>query len=341
MTSPTHEQGSSCCGPRRTGGSGLPLRTPAGDVLSARTPAATTTARQGMVDIVGGGFRMGNADRYARPDDGEGPVRTVSVSPYAIDTLTVTNAEFESFVAATGYRTEAEQIGWSFVFDGHLAETARRHVLPAAVADTPWWVAVEGASWAAPSGPGSTIEQRRNHPVVHASWADANAYAAWAGKRLPTEAEWEHAARGGIEQTRYPWGDELTPGGEHRCNIWQGLFPVRNRGEDGYQATAPVRSFTPNGYGLYNTVGNVWEWCADWFSTTWHVPDNSETRVDPTGPPHGTERVIRGGSHLCHSSYCDRYRVAARTGNTPDSATSHTGFRCAGPSSSGEVVSSR
>jgi formylglycine-generating enzyme required for sulfatase activity len=282
-----------------------------------------------MVEIAGGAFRMGNDDQYARLDDGEGPVRTVSMSPYAIDISAVTNAEFRTFVGATGYRTEAEQIGWSFVFGGHLANTARRHVLPATVAGTPWWLPVEGASWTAPHGPGSTVEDLSDHPVVHVSWADASAYATWAGKRLPTEAEWEYAARGGLDQARYPWGDELTPGSQYRCNIWQGDFPARNTGEDGYQATAPARSFEPNGYGLFNMVGNVWEWCADWFSPSWHVADVPATRVDPRGPSHGVERVIRGGSHLCHHSYCDRYRVAARTGNTPDSSTSHTGFRCA------------
>lgn len=283
-----------------------------------------------MVEIPGGEFLMGNADSFARVGDGEGPVRSVALSPYTIDACAVTNAEFACFVAATGYRTEAEQIGWSFVFDGHVPDSARRHVLPVTVTGTPWWVAVEGANWMAPYGPTSSVDALRDHPVVQVSWCDAQAYAAWAGKRLPTEAEWERAARGGVDQARYPWGDDLTPGGEHRCNIWQGDFPLRNDVHDGFQATAPARSFPPNGYGLYNMVGNVWEWCADWFATTWHLPETTETRVDPRGPQHGTERVIRGGSHLCHRSYCDRYRVAARTGNTPDSSTSHTGFRCAG-----------
>lgn len=165
--------------------------------------------------------------------------------------------------------------------------------------------------------------------MVHTSWADASAYAAWAGKRLPTEVEWEVAARGGLDQTRFAWGDELVPKRRWRCNIWQGQFPRANSAEDGHVGTAPVRTYPPNGYGLYEVAGNVWEWCADFWSTTWHTTDRPDTRIDPTGPPTGDLRVIRGGSHLCHDSYCNRYRVAARTHNTPDSSAGHTGFRCA------------
>lgn len=170
---------------------------------------------------------------------------------------------------------------------------------------------MNGAWWRCPEGPGSDLDGRWDHPVVQVSWHDAAAYCKWAGKRLPSEVEWEYAARGGLDQARYPWGDELTPGGEHRCNIWQGQFPVRNTAEDGHVGTAPVEAFAPNGFGLHNVSGNVWEWCADRF----------------TGASEN--RAMRGGSYLCHDSYCNRYRVAARTSNTPDSASGNLGFRCA------------
>lgn len=282
-----------------------------------------------MAVIPGGTFLMGGADPDAFTDDGEGPVRPVQLSPYCIDTTAVTNRQFAAFVKSTGHVTDAERFGWSFVFHALVAPQARSALQDGVVRDAPWWLPVGGATWRSPDGPGSGIGERPQHPVVHVSWNDASAYAAWAGKRLPTEAEWECAARGGLEQQPFPWGSDLTPRGAHRCNIWQGDFPRVNTVEDGYLGTAPVKSFRPNGFGLHNTSGNVWEWCADRWSNTWHADDRPETRVDPHGPPDGAARVIRGGSYLCHASYCNRYRVAARTSNTPDSTTGHMGFRCA------------
>jgi formylglycine-generating enzyme required for sulfatase activity len=276
-----------------------------------------------MVHLPGGMFRMGTDDCVGFPDDGEGPVREVTLSPFLIDRCAVTNDDFRRFVEDVGYVTEAERFGWSYVYGGFLAASIRRR--SPRVPEAPWWAGVTGATWRSPEGPGSDVTERTNHPVVHVTWTDASAYAAWAGKRLPTEAEWEYAARGGLDQARYPWGDELTPGGEHRCNIWQGRFPVKNTGEDGHLGTAPVDAFSPNGYGLHNTSGNVWEWCVDWWSPTFHVEGPG---TDPTGPASGTARVMRGGSYMCHESYCNRYRVAARTSNTPDSSSGHLGFRC-------------
>ena len=282
-----------------------------------------------MALIPGGEFLMGTDNPEGFPADGEGPIRRVRVKAFLIDRTAVTNVEFAEFVKATGYKTEAERIGWTFVFHHFVTGRARDRVI-GSTAQTPWWLAVKGSYWAKPEGPDSNIRQRRDHPVVHVSWNDAIAYANWAGKRLPTEAEWEFAARGGLEQAIYPWGDELTPGGEHRCNIWQGTFPTYNSKEDGYHGTCPASAFPANGYGLHNVSGNVWEWCADWFSASHHAqlpPD--EERVHPTGPETGAARVLRGGSYLCHRSYCNRYRVAARSSNTPDSSTGNMGFRCA------------
>nr|WP_245685517.1 formylglycine-generating enzyme family protein [Streptomyces yerevanensis] len=272
--------------------------------------------------LPGGTFRMGGEDADANPGDGEGPVREVTVGPFEIDTRCVTNERFAAFVDATGYRTDAERFGWSYVFAKFVPGELRK-VSPRPEG-TPWWCGVEGAYWAAPEGPGSDLDDRGDHPVVHVSWGDALAFCRWEGSRLPTEAEWEYAARGGLDQKRFPWGDELTPGGEHRCNIWQGRFPFRNTAEDGYLGTAPVDAFPPNGFGLFNTSGNVWEWCADWWSTD----HGTGPHTDPTGPEQGTARVMRGGSYLCHDSYCNRYRVAARTSNTPDSSVGNLGFRC-------------
>ncbi|WP_344339649.1 formylglycine-generating enzyme family protein [Kitasatospora putterlickiae] len=280
-------------------------------------------ARQ-LTGLPGGRFLMGTDDRQGYPEDGEGPVRIVKLSPFRIASTTVTNAAFATFVKATGHRTEAETFGFSYVFEGFLPD--RLAAVSPQVAAVPWWRAVTGASWRTPEGPGSSVTTRQNHPVVHVSWNDAQAYCAWSGTRLPTEAEWEYAARGGLEQARYPWGDELTPDGRHLCNTWQGVFPTVNTAADGHRGTAPVTAFRPNGFGLYNTVGNVWEWCADWFSTDFH---RTGPRHDPPGPPDGAARVMRGGSHMCHASYCYRYRVAARSSNTPDSSAGNIGFRVA------------
>ncbi|WP_138420535.1 formylglycine-generating enzyme family protein [Aquibacillus sediminis] len=277
-----------------------------------------------QIYIPGGSFFMGTKDKEGYPEDGEGPVRKVTVDPFYMDAHTVTNAEFQDFVKATDYITESERFGWSFVFYQFVSNQTKRKVKQV-VRQTPWWLVVHGASWKHPEGPDSSIANKMEHPVVHVSWNDARAYCEWAGKRLPTEAEWELAARGGLEHKKFPWGDELTPNGEHHCNVWQGEFPKTNTKEDGYKGTAPAESFPPNQYGLYNVVGNVWEWCSDWFAK--RVRDRGG-RINPKGPKSGRFRVMRGGSYLCHHSYCNRYRVAARSKNTPDSASGNIGFRC-------------
>lgn len=268
---------------------------------------------------------MGTDSTDAFPADGEGPIRTVHVDPFYIDVNPVTNERFAEFVRATGYKTEAERIGWSFVFEGHIPDERRKELVDRTVPGVPWWCQVWGATWNHPLGPDSSIEGKDDYPVIQVSWNDAIEYCRWAQKRLPTEAEWEYAARGGLQQKQYPWGDELTPNGQHLCNIWQGDFPNVDLAEDGYAAVAPINAFPPNGYGLNLITGNAWEWCSDWFDTSYHV---AATRSNPGGPPSGTARVMKGGSYLCHRSYCNRYRVAARTSNTPDSATTHMSFRC-------------
>ncbi len=320
----------SCCGPSRDVMTASPSETvppPTGRERADQpfwqvTPAARPARISTLVDLPGGTFAMGSEDDDVNPLDGEGPVRDITVSPFAIDAVTVTNARFATFVKATGYVTDAERYGWSFVF--HLLVSPEVDAgVDQVPAQTPWWRVVHGATWRAPEGPKSSIADRQNHPVVHVSWNDAIAYCRWSGTRLPTEAEWEYAARGGLERARYPWGDELHPGGKHRCNIWQGRFPAVNTQDDGWLGTAPVKTFPPNAFGLYNTSGNVWEWCADWFGTDWDLANP----IDPGGPPGGTARVMRGGSYLCHRSYCNRYRVAARTSNTSDSSAGNIGFR--------------
>jgi formylglycine-generating enzyme required for sulfatase activity len=265
---------------------------------------------------------MGDAFGEGYPLDGESPVHEVELDGFRIDATTVTNQMFAAFVEATGYRTEAEQYGSSAVF--HLLVKAPPADVLGPAVGAPWWLNVRGADWAHPAGPSSASSEVPDHPVVHVSWHDAQAYCQWAGRRLPTEAEWEYAARGGLAGARYAWGDELTPGGEHRCNKWQGTFPTHNTADDGFLGTAPVRTFPANGYGLYEVAGNVWEWCNDWFLPKYY---RTSPRQNPQGPTIGAGRVMRGGSYLCHESYCNRYRVAARTSNTPESSSGNCGFR--------------
>ncbi|MEO0587253.1 MAG: formylglycine-generating enzyme family protein [Planctomycetota bacterium] len=316
---------------------------------------AATGSTDGMVRVDGGTYLKGTDadDRWA--SDGEQPVHPVAVDPFYMDATSVTNDMFTAFIADTGYRTEAQRFGWSFVFHTHLpSKWAQKLRETQAVQGLTWWIAVPEATWDRPFGPRSDLKGRGDHPVVHVSWNDAQAYAKWAGKRLPTEAEWELAARGGREQTVFWWGDRLTPRGKFRCNTWQGDFPMRDSADDGFAGTCPVDAFDANPFGLFNMNGNVWEWCADWFSPTHHVdqlratgwepakpegdeaPDPYEALDataaaplrNPRGPEAGTAKLQKGGSYLCHVSYCNRYRTAARTANTPDSATTNNGFRC-------------
>ena len=298
------------------------------DVLTSR-PAS------GIGDAPGAGNRA--PDRFVRVeacvttigtdlpellDDGEGPVRTARLRAFAIDPFAVTNRWFAEFTAATGYRTEAERFGNSFVFAQFLpAETRETR----AVQQAPWWRMVEGADWAHPEGPGSTLSDRSEHPAVHISFRDAQAFAAWAGGRLPSEAEWEHAARGGIAGARFPWGAAEPDDASHRpCNIWQGRFPKENTGADGYHGTAPVDAFDANGYGLFNMAGNVWEWCADPFRVR-SLSRQARTRNEQAVKTN--DRVAKGGSYMCHRSYCYRYRIAARSGLSATSSAGHTGLR--------------
>lgn len=309
----------SCCTPKRNTHAATSRPTTHLDTGAVRGDNHT------MIYLSGGRFLKGTDSHEGFPADGEGPVKEIVVNPFYIDADTVTNKEFAAFVESTGYKTEAEKYGWSFVFYSFVTDEAGSDVFYA-VRDTPWWWAVKNANWMQPEGSGSTIMNRMDHPVVHVSWNDAIVFCQWKGKRLPTEAEWEFAARGGLEQKRYPWGDELNPEGEYVCNIWQGTFPQQNEKLDGYISTAPAQSFPPNDYGLYNVAGNVWEWCFGWFTAK---DDHLTEQIYNTKSPMESEtKVIKGGSYLCHESYCNRYRVAARSSNTPDSSTGNMGFRC-------------
>lgn len=293
--------------------------------------------RDGMVWIPGGTFVMGSA--AGLPD--EAPPHEVTVAGFWMDKTEVTNEQFQKFVEATGYVTVAERKPNPNDFPGAPAEA----LVPGSVVFSPppedvglenhfaWWKYVPGANWRHPEGPGSSIAGREKHPVVHVAWEDAAAYAKWAGKRLPNEAEWEHAARGGMHGQPYVWGASQPSSWKGTANIWQGRFPVENSTEDGFRATAPVGSYSTNGYGLYDMAGNVWEWCADWYRPDYYA---ASPRLSPKGPdssfdpnePGMPKRVIRGGSYLCSDVYCSGYRPSARMKSAPDTGLSHTGFRC-------------
>lgn len=322
--------GHGCCTPHQRSVTAAPVVAPATPIVATGGPAVH---RIEQAHVPAGTFLLGDAQGDGRPSDGEAPVHPVSVSAFDIDVTTVTNDDFARFVDATGHRTEAETFGDSAVF--HLALAADTSDVVGQPPRTPWWFGVRGADWRHPGGPQSSIEGLGDHPVVHVSWNDAVAYCDWADRALPTEAQWEISSRGGLEQARYPWGDELgTADGDGqpwRVNIFQGRFPTENTLDDGWLTTAPVRSFAPNGYGLWQTVGNVWEWCADAFDVRTYARDAAQgLPLDPAGPagvPDGAPRVVRGGSYLCHDSYCNRYRNAARSQNTPDSSMGNAGFR--------------
>lgn len=271
-------------------------------VVRAAAPATAPAPHDDMVQIKGGSFRMGTSDGFPF----EAPVHEVTIKSFWMDKHEVTVAQFERFVAATDYKTEAEKYGWSGVFDLKSGE----------------WTKVDGATWKHPLGPASAAKP--NEPVVHVSYADAQAYAKWAGKRLPTEAEFEYAARGGQNHI-YAWGDEHNPNGKLLANTWQGTFPQKDEGTDGFVGVAPVGSYPANPYGLHDITGNVWEWCSDWFGPDYYARSPKE---NPQGPENGAERVLRGGSWMCSTNYCVGYRVAARNKTAPDSGLNNLGFRC-------------
>ena len=314
------------------------------------TLSAEINSPPGMVWIPAGEFTMGTsaADSFAN----ERPAHRVKVSGFWMEAHDVTNDEFRKFIEATGYVTTAERKpDWnamkqelppgtpkpddSLLVPGSLVFVGTSG--PVDLADySQWWHWTPGANWRHPDGPASDIKNKENYPVVQVSWDDAVAYAKWAGKRLPTEAEWEYAARGGLENKRYAWGDEFRPGGKYMANIWTGKFPYLNTKEDGYAGLAPVKSFPPNSYGLYDMAGNAWQWCADWYSASAYAGEDVICCFNPAGPgksydpdePYALKRVVKGGSFLCNASYCESYRPSARRGETPDTSTCHIGFRC-------------
>jgi formylglycine-generating enzyme required for sulfatase activity len=318
---------------------GSPAEQPAAEFVPRINPAEPPgPAPDGMVWIPGGQFFMG-CEQPQMTD--ARPFHLVSVDGFWMDKTEVTNEQFERFVRATGYVTVAERKPDAKDFPGAPAEK----LVPGSIVFSPpagevdlnqpysWWRYVPGANWRHPEGPESDIRSRETHPVVHVCWYDAVAYAMWAGKRLPTEAEWEFAARGGLDRKPYCWGDELKPGGKWMANIWQGRFPKENTEEDGFRGTAPVSSFPANGYGLADMAGNVWEWCADWYRPDYYKvspernPQGPDDSVDPNEPGM-PKRVQRGGSFLCSDLYCTRYRPGARGKGAPDTGEPHVGFRC-------------
>lgn len=271
----------------------------------------------GMTYVPGGTFIMGAADDEAGPD--EFPPHRVTLSGFWMDTTEVTNQSFAAFVSATGYITVAER------------PSANSREQPGAMVFQPesGWQWTARASWRHPSGPGSDLSGKDLHPVVHITWEDANAYCTWTGKRLPTEAEWEYAARGGMKEAPYPWGSQSPATGPAKANIWEGDFPLRNTTADGYVFTAPVAQYAPNGYGLYDMAGNVWEWCSDWYDAGYYHQFRDSMAINPRGPAlPASDKVIRGGSFLCHHTYCSGYRVSRRMYTPPGNAIMHTGFRC-------------
>lgn len=281
-----------------------------------------------LQEIPEGKFLMGDSHSSGLPLDRETPPAEVEVASFCMSETTVTNQQFAAFVKETGYLTEAERLGFSFVFRGLIGKEKGASATCCST-ELPWWSDMADADWQHPEGKGANILEKQDHPVVHVTWNDAKAYCEWAGGRLPTEAEWEYAARGGLIGKKYAWGNDLVPNGIHRCNIWQGTFPTHNTEEDGYYGTAPARMYQPNGYGLYQMAGNVWEWCLnpariplEAFST-----HSSRFFMEYTKGYQEADMAMRGGSFLCHESYCNRYRVAARNGNSAHSASSNCGFR--------------